>query len=97
MAFVDFWLELMMIGMFLTGAGVLDDVMDGLHMPWGSYVKNLLEIWWVWRHQEVPQRLMIFLEFLLELMMILMFLTGPGILDDVLDGLHSAHAIGELC
>ena len=31
--FVDFWLELMMILMFLTGAGVLDDVLDGLHMP----------------------------------------------------------------
>ena len=28
-----FLLELMMILMFLTGAGVLDDVMDGLHMP----------------------------------------------------------------
>ena len=30
--FVDFWLELMMILMFLTGAGVLDDISDGLHM-----------------------------------------------------------------
>ena len=39
-------------------------------------------------HQELPQRLMTFLEFLLELMMILMFLTGAGVLDDVLDGLH---------
>ena len=27
------WLELMMIWMFLTGAGVLDDVLGGLHMP----------------------------------------------------------------
>ena len=26
-------MELMMILMFLTGAGVLDDLMDGLHMP----------------------------------------------------------------
>ena len=25
--------DLMMILMFLTGAGVFDDVMDGLHMP----------------------------------------------------------------
>ena len=33
MTFVDFWLELMMIQMFLTGAGVLDDGLDGLHMP----------------------------------------------------------------
>ena len=32
MTFIDFWLELMMIWMFLTGAGVLDDVLDGLHM-----------------------------------------------------------------
>ena len=39
-------------------------------------------------HQEPPQRLMIFVDFWLELMMILMFLTGAGILDDVLDGLH---------
>ena len=31
---------------------------------------------------------MTFLEFLLELMMILMFLTGAGVLDDILDGLH---------
>ena len=28
---------------------------------------------------------MIFLEFMLELMMILMFLTGAGVLDDVMD------------
>ena len=73
----------MMILMFLTGAGVLDDVMDGLHMPWGSYVENMAEI-----HQEPPQRLMTFLEFLLELMMILMFLTGAGVLDDILNDLH---------
>ena len=32
MTFVDFWLELMMIWIFLTGAGVLDDVLDGLHI-----------------------------------------------------------------
>ena len=31
-------MELMMILIFLTGAGVLDDVMDGLHMPLGNYV-----------------------------------------------------------
>ena len=29
---VDFWLKLMMIVIFLTGAGVLDNVLDGLHM-----------------------------------------------------------------
>ena len=52
-----------MIWMFLTGAGIHDDSMDG-------------------------QRLMTFLEFLLELMMILMFLTGAGVLDDIMDGLH---------
>ena len=33
MTFVAFWPELMMIWMLLTGAGVLDDVLDGLHMP----------------------------------------------------------------
>ena len=44
MAFVDFWLELMMILMFLTGAGVLDDVLDGLRMPQGSYVRSLVKI-----------------------------------------------------
>ena len=38
--------------------------------------------------KELPRRLMTFLEFLLELMIILMFLTGAGVLDDVLDGLH---------
>ena len=74
--------------MFLTGAGVLDDVMDGLHMLWVSYVRNLVEIRWVCRHQEPPQRSMTFLEFLLELMMILMFLTGAGVLDDIMDGLQ---------
>ena len=29
---------------FLTGTGVLDDVLDGLHMHYGSYVKTLIEI-----------------------------------------------------
>ena len=43
MTFLEFLLELMMILMFLTGAGVLDDVMDGLHMPWESYILNLVE------------------------------------------------------
>ena len=38
--------------------------------------------------KELPQRSMTFLEFLLELMMILMFLSGAGVLDDVMDGLH---------
>ena len=62
----------MMISMFLTGADVLDAIFDGigLHMPWGGFFKNLVEICWVWRHQEPSQRLMTFREFLLELMMI---------------------------
>ena len=38
MTFQEFLLELMMILTFLTGAGVLDDIMDGKQMPWGSYV-----------------------------------------------------------
>ena len=33
MTFVDVWPDLMMILMFLTGAGVLGDILDGLHMP----------------------------------------------------------------
>ena len=33
MTFLEYLLELMMILMLLTGAGVLDDIMDGLHMP----------------------------------------------------------------
>jgi hypothetical protein len=33
MTFEDFWLELMKILMFLTGAADLDDILDGLHMP----------------------------------------------------------------
>ena len=28
-----------MILMFLTGAGVLDYILDGLHMPLGGYIK----------------------------------------------------------
>ena len=70
---------------FLTGAGVLDDIMDGLQLPWGSYVLNLVEIRWVWRHQEPCQRSMTFQEMLLELMMILTFLTGAGVLDEIMD------------
>ena len=38
----------MMILMCLTGAGVLDDILDGLHMTWGSIAKNLVGFWWVW-------------------------------------------------
>ena len=55
MIFLEFLLELMMILMFLTGASVLDDVLNGQHMPWGSYVKNLVGICWVWRHKEYFQ------------------------------------------
>ena len=36
--FQEFLLELMLISMFLTGAGVLDDRMDGLRMNCGSSV-----------------------------------------------------------
>ena len=32
MTFEDFGLGLMMMLMFLTGAGVLDEIFDGLHM-----------------------------------------------------------------
>ena len=38
MIFLEFLLGWMMIMMFLTWAGVPDDGMDVLHMPWGSYV-----------------------------------------------------------
>ena len=38
--------------------------------PWWSYVQNLVEIQWVWGHQEPCQRSMTFQEFWLELMMI---------------------------
>ena len=78
----------MMILTFLTGADVLDDILDGLQMPWGSYVWTLVEIWWIWRHQEPCQKSMTYQEFLLELMMILMFLTGACVLDDIIDGLQ---------
>ena len=88
MTFVNFWLELMMILMFLTGEGIFDDILDGVHMPWGNYDKNLFEIWCAWRYQELPQILLTFLEFLLELMMILMFLAGAGVLDYMFYGLH---------
>ena len=80
MMFVDFWLELIRILMFLAGAGVLDDIFYGLNMPWGSYVENLVEMCWVLRHQEIPLSCMTFLEFLLELMIILMLLTGAGVI-----------------
>jgi hypothetical protein len=33
MTFLEFMLELMMIFMFLTEAGILDDIMDGLQIP----------------------------------------------------------------
>ena len=88
MTFLEFLLELMMILLFPTGAAVLDNVLHCLHMPWGSYIKNFVEIQWIWRHQEPPQRSMTFLEFLLELMIILMFLTGAAVLDDIFHGLH---------
>ena len=45
----------MMLLIVLTGAGALDNIMDGLHIPWGSYDENFVEICWVQRHQEPPQ------------------------------------------
>ena len=71
MTLLEIFLDLMMILIFLTGTGVLVDIFDGLHMPWGSYVWNLVEICWVWRHQDNPQRLMTLLQLLLESMMIM--------------------------
>ena len=62
MTFWEILLELMMILMFLTRAAVLDDVLHGMHMPWGSYVWNLVKICCVWRHQEHSQRWMTLLE-----------------------------------
>ena len=69
-----------MILMFLTGADVLDDIMDGLHMCKIWLNSNEFE--------EPPQRSMTFLDFWLELMMILLFLTGADVLDDIMDHLH---------
>ena len=37
MTFLELLLDLMMILMFLTWAGVFDDIMDGLQMPWWGY------------------------------------------------------------
>ena len=74
LTFQEFLLELMMILTFLTGAGVLDDIMDGLQTPWGSYVQNLVEIRWVWRHQEPCRRSMTFQVFLQELLLELMII-----------------------
>ena len=74
--------------MFLTGAGVFDDILDGLKKrPEGVMFK----IWLKsdeFEGQEPCQRLMTFQEFLLELMMILTFLTGAGVLDDIMDCLQ---------
>ena len=44
MTFIKFLLELMMISMFLTGAVVLGDVFDGVHMLRGVFAENLVEI-----------------------------------------------------
>ena len=43
MTFVDFWLELMMILLFLTGADVLDDIMFVFTCPVGAMFKILLK------------------------------------------------------
>ena len=44
MTFLEFLLGLMLILMFLTGAGVLGDVLDGVHMLRGVFAENLVEI-----------------------------------------------------
>ena len=36
MTFLEFLLELMITLMFMTGAGVFNDGMDGLHIPEGA-------------------------------------------------------------
>ena len=43
MVFLEFLLELIMILLFQTGAGILDEVLDGLHMPRGSKIKIWLK------------------------------------------------------
>ena len=77
-----------MVWRFLTGASILDDVFDDLHMPSGAMVKIWLKSVEFKGIKNPPLRFMTFLEFLLVLMLILMFLTGSGVLGDVLDGLH---------
>ena len=52
MTLLELLLELLMIMEFLTGAGVLDDVLDCLHMLWGSHIKIFVKICWVYRHPE---------------------------------------------
>ena len=89
MTFLEILLKLMMILMFLTGAGVLDDVLDDLQMPWGCYVwsllksvefkgiKNTLKDWWLsWRFGGCW-----------------MFLAGAGVLDHELDVSFKVHWI----
>jgi len=43
MTFQEFLLELMMILMFLTLAGFLDEIVDGMQMPLGS-----LKLWYIY-------------------------------------------------
>ena len=70
MTLLELLMELMMIMDIPTRVGVLDDVVDCLGMLWRSYVQKLVEICWVWRHQEPCKRWMTFPKFWLELMMI---------------------------
>ena len=56
---------------FLTEAGVLDHILNCLHVLWRGYVINLVKICRVWRHQEPFQRSMTLLVLLLGLMMIM--------------------------
>ena len=81
-------------------AGVDDDfdVLDGGCCPWRCFAwsahalrelclkfgRNSMSL----KATRTASRLMTFWEFLLVLMMILMFLTGAAVLDDVLHGLH---------
>ena len=44
MTFLEFLLELMMILIFLTGAGILDDIMEGLQRPCLKFGKNPMSL-----------------------------------------------------
>ena len=72
----------------MTGTGVLDDIWMACTCPEGA----MFEIWLKTDELEgiknPPPKIDDICSFLAELMMIWMFLTGAGVLHDVLDGLH---------
>ena len=51
MKFLVLLLVLMMIMDIPERSGVLNGVLDGLHMLWASFVQNLVKICWVWWYQ----------------------------------------------